>query len=372
LTTQVQPSPSPRPEQVNLHRMLTRSKSPHLEEEMAKTHWEGKKSHVHKNTSLEAGKDKTHVGDVHMPDYTYLEMTMPDSNHLEARNYETYREDGYDAMNVNEDTIHECTRQNGTGYKTYNEGYEDESHAEKVAVIIKNHYEEVEDEDKAYTEKVLKTIADTSSGPADPQNNCVTGQMGTKDVTKMLTVYESTCQKGTRNKTYHKEMKDEATDSHTEEYRHMKYHIRVEGNGKSDVDEDPVERDTRNIHQKKTEMLNESHHEDVIRIFDEDPKRNQIKVVMKCDTHRPGCLLNNTVNYARPTEAMMSETLGIDDDKILDDDQEFQDEGHPEGHDDRDHRFGDMFEVPTDDKTRQALNRLSAKNVAACQAVCSM
>ena len=73
-------------------------------------------------------------------------------------------------MNVKEYTIH----------KIYNEGYENESYAEMVAVIIKNHYEEVEDEDKAYIEKVdmHRTIANTSSGPTDPQNNCVTGQMG--------------------------------------------------------------------------------------------------------------------------------------------------------------------------------------------------
>jgi hypothetical protein len=85
---------------------------------------------------------------------------------------------------------------------------------------------------------------------------------------------------------------------------------------------------------------------------------------MECDTHRPGCLLNNTVNYAQQIEDMMSETLGI-----LDDDQEVLDEGPPEGHDDqyRDQWFGEMCEVPTDDKTRQALNRLSDMNVTACQ-----
>ena len=150
--------------------------------------------------------------------------------------------------------------------------------------------------------------------------NLSNSQMGTKDITKVLTVYKSTCQKGTRNKTYHKEMKDEAYP--TEEYRHMQYHMKVEGSGKCHVDEDPIERDKQTTHQKKTEMLNESHHGDVVRIYNKDPKRNQIKVVMKCDTHGPGCLLNNTVNYARPTEDMMSKTLGMDDDKILDDDQE--------------------------------------------------
>ena len=84
-----------------------------------------------------------------------------------------------------------------------------------------------------------KTIANTSSGPADPQRarpyfiedgstpdwsenfsslklskvvvpsasnitelNLSNSQMGTEDITKVLTVYKSTCQKGTRNKTY--------------------------------------------------------------------------------------------------------------------------------------------------------------------------
>ena len=86
---------------------------------------------------------------------------MPDSTHLEARNYETYSGTGYDAMNVKEDTIH----------KISNEGYEDASHVEKVATIIENHYEEVEDEEEAYTEQVKmpKTVASTSFGPTDPQ-----------------------------------------------------------------------------------------------------------------------------------------------------------------------------------------------------------
>ena len=45
--------------------------SPHQEEEMAKTHWEAGKSYVHKSTSLEAVKDKTYIGDVHVPSTGY-------------------------------------------------------------------------------------------------------------------------------------------------------------------------------------------------------------------------------------------------------------------------------------------------------------
>jgi hypothetical protein len=59
LTTQVQPSHSPRLEQENLHRTLTMPESPHLEDEMAKTHLEDRKSYVHKSTRQEVVKDKT-------------------------------------------------------------------------------------------------------------------------------------------------------------------------------------------------------------------------------------------------------------------------------------------------------------------------
>ena len=45
-------------------------------------------------------------------------------------------------------------------------------------------------------------VANTSSGLDDPQNNCVTGQTGTTDNTKMLAVHETTCQKGMMYKTY--------------------------------------------------------------------------------------------------------------------------------------------------------------------------
>ena len=72
------------------------------------------------------------------------DSTITKPCHLEVRDYETYREDEYDAMNVKEDTIH----------KISNEGYEDESHVEKVAAIIKNHYEEVENEVEAHAVKV--------------------------------------------------------------------------------------------------------------------------------------------------------------------------------------------------------------------------
>ena len=86
----------------------------------------------------------------------------------------------------------------------------------------------------------------------------------------MLTVYESPCQKGMINKTYHKEMKDVA--HFTKEYRQMEYHMRVEGSGKRHVDKDPIKRDKQTTHHKKTEMLNESHQGDVIGIYNEDPR----------------------------------------------------------------------------------------------------
>ena len=59
LTTQVQPSHSPRPEQESLHRTLTMPESPHQEDEMAKTQLEDRKSYVHKSTCQEVEKGKT-------------------------------------------------------------------------------------------------------------------------------------------------------------------------------------------------------------------------------------------------------------------------------------------------------------------------
>ena len=57
LTTQVQPSPSPRPEQEDLHRTFTMPEDPHLEDEMAETHLEDRKPYVHKNTCQQVEKD---------------------------------------------------------------------------------------------------------------------------------------------------------------------------------------------------------------------------------------------------------------------------------------------------------------------------
>ena len=52
---------------------------------------------------------------------------------------------------------------------------EDESYAEKVAVIIKNHYEEVEDEDEAHTEvKMPKTIPAPASALLNHRKLCPT------------------------------------------------------------------------------------------------------------------------------------------------------------------------------------------------------
>jgi hypothetical protein len=66
----------------------------------------------------------------------------------------------------------------------------------------KTYQEEVKDE--AYTEKVdvPGAVANTSSSPDDPQNNCVTGQTGTKDITKMLDVTSITYQEDVKDKTY--------------------------------------------------------------------------------------------------------------------------------------------------------------------------
>jgi hypothetical protein len=121
LTTQVQPSHSPRPEQKNLHRMLTTPESPHLEDEMPKTHLEDRKSYVHKNTCQEVVKDKTHIEDVHGPDnkdqQTLHMLTMPNSTHQEAGENETYCEDGNNAMNVEGETTHKISNTHKITFK---------------------------------------------------------------------------------------------------------------------------------------------------------------------------------------------------------------------------------------------------------------
>jgi hypothetical protein len=84
LTTQVQPSHSPGPEQENHHRTFTMPESPHQEDKMAKTHLEDRKSYVHKITCQEVEKDKTYFKDVHVPDNKdqqtpHRMLVMPDS-----------------------------------------------------------------------------------------------------------------------------------------------------------------------------------------------------------------------------------------------------------------------------------------------------
>jgi hypothetical protein len=75
--------------------------------------------------------------------------------------------------------------------------------------MIKTYQEEVKD---ANTESVDApgAVANTTSDLDDPQYNCVIGQTGTTDDTKMLVVHDSTCQKGMKYKTYQEEVEDEA------------------------------------------------------------------------------------------------------------------------------------------------------------------
>jgi hypothetical protein len=111
---------------------------------MTKTHWEERKSYVHKSTCQEVMKDKAYIEDVDVPD---------------SKNQQTFnRKSG----------VHESTCQKGMMNKTYQEEVKDEAYTENV--------------------DVPGAVANTSSGPDDPQNDCVTGQTGTKDDTKMLAV----------------------------------------------------------------------------------------------------------------------------------------------------------------------------------------
>ena len=67
-------------------------------------------------------------------------------------------------------------------------------------------------------------------------------------------------------------------------------------------------------------------HHKVSNMFDEAHKGNKFKLVRSYNTatNRPGCSLNNTINCARQIEDMISKTLGIDGDDILDDDKKQQ------------------------------------------------
>jgi hypothetical protein len=97
-------------------------------------------------------KDKAYIEDAHVPD---------------SKNQQTLnRKSG----------VHESTYQKGMMNKTYQEEVKDEAYTEKV------------DESRA--------DANTSSGPDDPQYNCVTGQTGTKDVTKMLAMTTIASERG--------------------------------------------------------------------------------------------------------------------------------------------------------------------------------
>jgi hypothetical protein len=222
---------------------------------------------------------------------------MPKNTFQEAGNDETYREDGNNAKNVEGESTHEMpTTHEKDVQKTApldalfpmmrvnSDSMSRQTHNRKTDVMIKTYQEEVNDEADTENVDVPGAVVNTSSGPADPQNNCVTGQAGTKDDTKMLAVHECTCHKG---------MKDEAYL--TKEYRQMEYYMRVEGGGKCHIDKNPIERDRQTTHRKKTEMINKSHQGDVTGMFDEGPKGNQFKLIMRCDTatHRSGCQLTN-------------------------------------------------------------------------------
>jgi hypothetical protein len=121
VTSQVQPSPSLRPEQENLYRTVTRHENPQQKEKMDMTHREGKQVNVCKNTSQESVQDKNHVREVHVHAYKYKQTTHR--------------------------TLHRL--------KTSNVGHVDESNVEKGAVMIENHYEEVENKVEAQAEQIV-------------------------------------------------------------------------------------------------------------------------------------------------------------------------------------------------------------------------
>jgi hypothetical protein len=94
--------------------------------------------------------------------------------------------------------------------KTHNRKSDVYEIAYEKDAMIKTYQEVVKDEADRENVDVPGAVANTSSGLDDPQNNCVTGQTGTTDDTKMLAMHESTCQKGMTYKTYHEEVEDGA------------------------------------------------------------------------------------------------------------------------------------------------------------------
>jgi hypothetical protein len=97
----------------------------------------------------------------------------------------------------------------------------------------------------------------------------------------------------------------------------------------------------------KERKIRPTHHTE-FNVFDKAHKGNMFKLVRRYNTaaQRSGCSLNNTVNCVQ-IEAMMSQTLGVDADEMIDDKKEAPDEEPPEEHadQDRDRLFKDMTEV---------------------------
>jgi hypothetical protein len=183
LTTQVQPSPSPRPEQENTHKMST-----------------------------------MYEKDMERQQTLHRLSAMPESTYQEAGKTETYGEDGNNTKNMEGETTHEMSTTHKITYKkavqkiapldalfptmrinpdsmnqqTHNRQSDVYEIAYKKNMMIKTYQEEEKDEADTENADVPGAVANTSSGLDDPQNNCVTGQTGTTDDTKMLAVHKTT------------------------------------------------------------------------------------------------------------------------------------------------------------------------------------
>jgi hypothetical protein len=80
-------------------------------------------------------------------------------------------------------------------------------------------------------------------------------------------------------------------------------------------------------HHNESSMYNEAYRGDMIKLINEAYKGNVFELVMRYNTatHRPGCSLSDTVNFAQQIEAMMRQTPVIDTDEIIDEEEEVPD-----------------------------------------------
>jgi hypothetical protein len=123
----------------------------------------------------------------------------------DSKNQQTHNRKSVVDESTNQDDVmnktHREYRKSSVHESTYQEDMMNKTYREKMmSAMHENTYQE-DVKDKAYMENVdvPGAVANTSSsnyGPEDPQNNCMAGQTGTKDNTKMLAVTTIASERG--------------------------------------------------------------------------------------------------------------------------------------------------------------------------------